>query len=209
MKHWLMAVRTTWPRFFLLINRRLLSCHMWFLYWTRKTKNWKPGSVTSSSGSQLHMNPLHSSKLFVPPPPLPLRLVPSCLPLERMTTCKWIVISDSSVRVFAQDATDISLCCDVMLNFTEQNLVYRISILSEGTKLRNPFWQFRNVKQEWNRERVKGRTAKLASGFLVSSWSSSIDWGQASACLLLEKYEIFLSSSQKKKVISERREEIS
>lgn len=68
MKHWLMAVRTTWPRFFLLINR--LSCHMWFLY--RKTKNWKPGSAMSS-GTQLHMNPLNSSKLFAPPahPPGP------------------------------------------------------------------------------------------------------------------------------------------
>lgn len=151
MKHWLMAVRTTWPRFFLLINRCLLSCHMWFLHWTRKTKNWKPGSVMSSSGTQLHMNPQHSSKLSLSP----LRLVPSRLPLERMTTCKWIVISDSSVRVFAQDATDISLCCDVMLNFTEQNLVYRISILSEGTKLRNSFWQFRTVKQEWIREGLK------------------------------------------------------
>lgn len=206
MKHWLMAVRTTWPRFFLLINR--LSCHMWFLYWTCK-KNRKPGSAMSS-GTQLHMNPLNSSKLFAPPhPPIPLGFVPSCLPLERMTTCKRILISDSSVRVFAQDATGISLCCDLMLNFTEQNLVYRISILSEGTTLRNSFWQFRNVKQEWIRERVKGRTAKLAGGFLVGSWSSSIDWGQASACLLLEKYEIFLSSSQEKNVISERREEIS
>lgn len=74
MKHWLMAVRATWPRFFLLINRRLLSCHMWFLYWTRKTKNWKPASAMSS-GTQLHMNPLHSyatgGKLFAPRPHAP------------------------------------------------------------------------------------------------------------------------------------------
>lgn len=60
-EHWLTAVLASWPRFFLLITRRLLSCHMWFssrMHIMENSKRW------SSIKKQLDVRILDTPKVF-------------------------------------------------------------------------------------------------------------------------------------------------